>query len=82
MLQDGASARAATLGAAKAGVAAYGLSYVTDLAKHGSGYIIDREAKVQEIYNENRRQATQGYAQNFGENFVNPGRATFQLAQE
>lgn len=75
--------KAASVGAGmQGGLAAYGGLYLTDLARQGVEYALDPEKKVEQIYQQNRKQATQGYAQNVGENLANPGRATAQLAQE
>lgn len=75
--------KAASVGAGmQGGLAAYGGLYLTDLARQGAEYALDPEKKVEQIYQQNRKQATQGYAQNVGENLANPGRATAQLAQE
>lgn len=66
---------------AKGGVAAYGGTVALDAA-HQLGQHMTGKRTMQDVENDNRRQANQGYNQNVAENLFSPGKAMFQMGKE
>lgn len=61
--------------------AAYGGTAALDAA-HQLGQHMAGTKNMQDVENENRRQAGQSYGQNVAENFFSPGQAMFQMGKE
>lgn len=66
---------------ARGGVASYGGTAALDAA-HQLGQHMAGTKNMQDVENENRRQANQGYGQNVAENLFSPGQAMFQMGKE
>ena len=63
------------------GAAAYGGTAALDAA-HQLGQHMAGTKNMQDVENDNRKQANQGYGQNVAENLFSPGKAMFQMGKE